>query len=285
MTLMRLFLLGSFVVLTTLAGCGELPRPFEGVHDNAQDMRLMPVDKAGMVVHPPEGMPGAAADALTRALIDALRSEDVAAMTPPGNAASLVLGGTATAEPAGWSIHLALADANKTSLGSITSHAAPTVVDDPTAWSPFAKAMAKSIAALLQTDGTTPRTDQPNVVIGDVRGLPEGERRMMVHALEFALQRARVQVSSTPDKATHVISGDILISPPHGSGGRQQSSVDVKWTVARADKSEVGQLHQANDVPVDMLSHDWPDIAMAVADAAVDGIVDLVNRRGDTATR
>jgi len=279
MSLLRLPLLASLLVLATLAGCGELPRPFESAHDSNDDLRLMPVDKAGMVVHPPAGMPGPAADALTRALIDALRNEDVAAMTPPGNAASLVLDGTATAEPAGWSIRLALADANKTALGSVTSHAAPTAVDDPQAWSPFAKAMAKSIAAMLQTDGTTPRTDQPNVVIGDVRGLPDGERRMLVHALEFALQRARVQVSSTPDKATHVISGDILISPPHGSGTRQQSSVDVKWTVARADKSEVGQLHQANDVPVDMLSHDWPDIAMAVADAAVDGIVDLVNRR------
>jgi hypothetical protein len=284
MSLLRLPLLATFLILATLAGCGELPRPFEGAHDNAEDMRLMPVDKAGMVVHAPQGMPRPAADALTRALIDALRNEDVAAMTPPGNAASLVLDGTATAEPAGWSIRLALADANKTALGSVTSHAAPAVVDDPTAWSPFAKAMAKSIAAMLQSDGTTPRTDQPIVVIGDVRGLPDGERRMLVHALEFALQKARVQVVSTPDKATHTITGDILIAAPHGSGTRQQSSVDVKWTVARADKSEIGQLHQANDVPVDMLTHDWPDIAMAVADAAVDGIIDLVNRR-DTAAR
>ncbi|MBV8535575.1 MAG: hypothetical protein JO128_08290 [Alphaproteobacteria bacterium] len=284
MSLLRLPLLATFVVLATLAGCGELPLPFETAHDNTENLRLMPVDKAGMVVHPPEGMPGPAADALVRALIDALRNEDVAAMTPPGNAASLVLDGTATAEPAGWSIQLALADANKTSLGRVTSHASPTAVDDPKAWSPFAKAMAKSIAAMLQTDGTTPRTDEPTVVIGEVRGLPDGERRMLVHALEFALQKARVQVVSTPDKATHVISGDILIAPPHGSAGRQQSSVDVKWSVARADKSEIGQLHQANDVPVDMLTHDWPDIAMAVAGAAVDGIVDLVNRR-DTATR
>ncbi len=284
MSLLRLPLLLTFLVLASLAGCGELPRPFEGAHNNAEDMRLMPVDKAGMVVHPPEGMPGPAADALTRALIDALRNEDVAAMSGPGNAASLVLGGTATAEPAGWAIHLALADANKSSLGSVTSHASPTTVDDPKAWSPFAKAMAKSIAALLQTDGTSPRADQPTVTIGEVRGLPDGERRMLVHALEFVLQRARVQVASTPDKATHVIGGVVTIAPPHGSAGKEQRNVDVKWTVARADKSEVGQLHQSNDVPEAMLNQDWPDIAMAVADAAVDGIVDLVNRR-DTATR
>lgn len=284
MSLLRVPLLITFAVLATLAGCGELPRPFEGAHNNDADLRLMPVDKAGMVVHPPEGMPGPAADALTRALIDALRNEDVAAMTGPGNAASLVLGGTATAEPAGWAIHLALADANRTSLGSVTSHANPGAVDDPKAWSPVAKEMAKSIAAMLQTDGTSPRADQPTVAIGDVRGLPDGERRMLVHALEFVLQRARVQVAATPDKATHVIAGDITIAPPHGGSGKEQRNVDVKWTVARADKSEVGQLHQSNDVPVDMLDHDWPDIAMAVADAAVDGIVDLVNRR-DTATR
>ena len=76
----------------------------------------------------------------------------------------------------------------------------------------------------------------------------------------------------------------MTLSPPHGSAGQEQRAVDVRWTVERADKSEVGQLHQSNDVPVSVLNQDWPDIAMAVADAAADGIVDLVNRQA-TVTR
>ena len=246
----------------------------------------MPIDKAGMVVHPPEGMPAAAAAAFTTALVDALRSEDVAAMTGPGNPASLVLGGSANPDPAGWNIKLALADANQVPVGSVTTHVSPQSADDPKSWSPFARQMAKSIAALLQSDGTKPRADAPSVAIGDVSGLPDADRRMLVHALEFVLQRARLQIAASPDKATHILAGQIAISTPRGSASQKMRNVDVRWTVRRADKdqTEVGQLHQSNDVPVDMLDHDWPDIAMAVADAAADGIADLVNRQA-TATR
>ncbi len=276
--------LAVLTAVLALAACGDLPRPFQSVHDNDENLRLMPIDKAGMVVHPPDGMPGPAAAAFTSALVDALRNEDVAAMTGPGNAASLVLGGSANAEPGGWNIKLALADANRTPLGSITSHVNPQTAEDPKSWSPFARTMAKSIAAMLQSDGTAPRADQPSVTVGEVRGLPDGDRRVLVHALEFVLQRARLQMAASPDKATHVVVGSIVIAAPRGSAGQAKRNVDVRWVVQRADKSEVGQLHQSNDVPVEMLDHDWPDIAMAVADAAVDGIVDLVNRR-ESATR
>lgn len=267
------------VLLLTLSACGELPRPFQSAHDNGENFRLMPIDKAGMVVHPPDGMPAPAATAFTAALIDALRNEDVAAMAGPGNAASLVLGGSASAEGGGWSISLALADANRMPVGSITSHANPPSSNDPKSWSPFARTMAHSIAAMLQSDGAMPRADEPIVTIGEVRGLPDGDRRMLVHALQYVLQRARLQVVNSPGKATHVIVGSIVIAPPHGSTGRAVRNVDVRWTVERADKSPVGELHQSNDVPQAMLDHDWPDIAMAVANAAADGIVDLVNRR------
>lgn len=282
MSARRLSALLLFAITALFAACGELPHPFQGPHDNQADMKLMPIDKAGMVVHPPDGMPGPAAQAFTTALIDALRNEDVAAMGE-GNPASLILGGTATAESGGWSIKLALVDASQAPIGSVASHASPQAANDPNSWSPFTKAMAKSVAALLQTDGTAPRADQPSVTIGDISGLPDSDRRMLVHALEFELQKSRLQIATSPDKATHVIVGDFKIAPARGLPGQGMSNVDVHWVVQRADKSEVGRLHQSNDVPQNMLDHDWPDIAMAVADAAAGGIVDLVNRSGEAA--
>lgn len=272
-----------FAVAALLARCGELPHPFQAPHDNTEDMKFMPIDKAGMVVHPPQGMPAPTAQAFTQALIDALRNEDVAAMSGPGNPASLSLAGSATADSTGWTIKLAVADASQAPVGSVTSHANPSSANDPQSWSPFAKAMAKSVAALLQTDGTTPRADQPSVTIGDISGLSDGSRRMLVHALEFELQKSRLQIAASPAKATHVIVGAIKIVRLHGLPGQDMSNVDVHWVVQRADKTEVGQLHQSNNVPQDMLDHDWPDIAMAVADAAAGGIVDLVNQGGSAA--
>lgn len=265
-------------IAALVTACGELPHPFQSVHDNDANMKLMPIDKAGVVVRPPDGMPQPAAQAFAKAMIDALRHEDVAAMAE-GNPESLVLNSTAASDTTGWNITLALTDSAHATVGSTTSHADPKAANDPQSWSPFAATMAKSVAAMLQPSGTAMRADQPSVAIGDIRGLPDGSRRMLVHALEFELQKSRLQIAASPEKATHVLLGDVTIAPV-GAGltGQRMSNVDVHWTVRRADHSEVGQLHQSNDVPDDLLDHDWPDIALAVADAAAGGIVDLVNQ-------
>src|SRR5258708_34342066 len=89
------------MLVLAVAACGELPRPFQPEYKTDDNFSLMPIDKAGMVVRPVDGLPPAAAEAFTHALIDALRREDVAAMTGPGNAASLILDGAAGAGPPG----------------------------------------------------------------------------------------------------------------------------------------------------------------------------------------
>src|SRR5258708_22596968 len=89
------------MLVLAVAACGELPRPFQPEYKTDDNFSLMPIDKAGMVVRPVDGLPPAAAEAFTHALIDALRREDVAAMTGPGNAASLILDGAARPAPSG----------------------------------------------------------------------------------------------------------------------------------------------------------------------------------------
>jgi len=115
----------GFALLLSLAGCGELPRPFQPEYKGEENAKLMPVDRAGVVVRPVEGLPEPAATAFNTALIDALRHEDIAAMSGGGNAASLLLVGTADRAASGWDFTLALADARSTPLGSITTYADP----------------------------------------------------------------------------------------------------------------------------------------------------------------
>ncbi len=267
-----------------VAACGELPRPFQPEYKTGDTFALLPVDKAGLVVQRVDGLPPEAAEAFTTALIEALRKEDIAAMAGPGNPAALVLSGAAVATGPGWDITLALDDAHKTALGSFVSHMAPAQANDPKSWQSYATTVAHSVASALEADPSLLNPDAPVVAIGDVTGVAGNDGRALTRALEYTLQKSRIRLADTPDKATHIVVGQVTIAAPKGTAGRQVRNVDVRWTVLRADKSEVGQVRQSNDVPVGMLDRDWPEIALAVADAATDGIVDLVNRRA-TVTR
>jgi hypothetical protein len=282
---LRKSILVAIGLLIATAACGNLPRPFQPEYktNKTEAFPLTPIDRAGMVVRPVEGLPPAAAAALTTALIEALQKQDIAAMTGPGNPASLVLGGTATGGAGGWTLNLALADAQRKPLGAVAAQA-DRATDDPAAWSPVAAQLAKSVAGLLESDPTLRPGDQPKVAIGEITGVAAGNQRMLINALEYALRQQHIQLAATPGEATHVVNGAVAIAPPRGAAGHEVRNVDVKWIVLHADKSEVGRVEQANDVPAALLDQAWPDIAMAVADAAAGGIIDLVNRR-PTVTR
>lgn len=267
-----------------VAACGNLPHPFQPEYKSDENFSLMPIDKAGMVVRPVSGLPPAAADAFTQALIEALRREDVAAMAAPGNPASLVLDGDAVAGSSGWEITLALGDPQHKRLGQVVSHASPASAEDPKAWNSYATALARSVVGLLQSDPTLRPGDQSVVSIEPVAGLDGPEGKALTRALEYTLQRANIRVATDSAKPTHVVVAEVTVGPARGPAGRQARKVEVLWTVRRADKSEVGQVRQANDVPVAMLEDDWPQVALAVADAAAGSIIDLVNRRA-TETR
>ncbi len=262
-----------------LSSCGDLPRPFQPEYKGDDNFALMPIDKAGIVVRPVDGLPPAAADAFTRALIDALRHEDVAAMTAPGNPASLVLAGAAVGNASGWDITLALGDPQHNRLGEVVSHASPAAAEDPKAWDKYAATLARSVVGILQSDPTVRPGYAPVVSIAAVQGLNDPEGRVLARALEYTLRRAHIQMAGASDKASHVVAAEVTVGASRGAAGREVRNVEVLWTVRRADGGSVGEIRQANDVPVAQLEGGWPDVALAVADAATGSIIDLVNRR------
>jgi hypothetical protein len=270
------------LALPWLAACGEIPRPFQPEFKAEDNPLLMPVDRAGIVVKPVAGLPPQAAEAFTTALVDALRREDVAAMSGTGTAASLVLTGTAdSAASSGWDMTLALADARDTPIGKLTTHANPTAADDPKAWQSYAASLAKSFADMLQTAGTQV-ADQTTVAIGNIEGLSNDDSRAVARALEYTLKRAQVKVAEATDKPTHIVAGALAIGPPRGAAGRETRKIDVLWVVMHADKSEIGEIRQSNDVPARSIDREWPDIALAVADSATESITGLLKRAAQT---
>jgi hypothetical protein len=261
--------------LIGLAGCGNLPRPFQP-DEKAEDNRLLILpDRGGVVVRPVEGLPDTLADELAERLADSLRRENVLATTRQGNAVSFTLDGVMLAsasgapaiqvalkDPAGRILKAELLDLPRHRTGAIDVVAA-------------AKTMAASFAPLLQPEAITPPPPRPSVRIGQVSGAPGSHGdAMLTRALDFALRRNGVKMAGEAEAAGLVVNGAVAIVPK----GTRMRGIDVVWTVQGADGGEIGQVQQQNDLPAELIERAWGDIAVAVADAAAEGIVDLVER-------
>lgn len=253
-----------------LAGCGNLPRPFQPESKGETNPLLIPVDRAGVVVEPIAGLPDN--DGFAERLAEGLRNEGIVAMTGRGNASSIHLRGDAAAVANGWDIYLALSDPKGASMGALTWKLSPS----PTGGQ--ATELAKAVALVLYPDGPVPLAPKPSVSVGEVTGVPGDGGRALARALEFNLRRADVTLADAPDKATHVIVAAVTIAAPRGNPPNQTRNVDVRWIVRGADRQEVGQVRQTNDVPAGQVERNWSEIAYAVADAAVEGLTNLLSR-------
>jgi len=261
----------AFVLLAlVLASCGELPRPFRPEFKGETNPLLMPVDRAGLVVEPIAGLPDNLGFA--ERLAESLREEGIVAMTGRGNARSMHLSGEAIEVSGGWDVHLALNDARGHALGMLVWSLPPDGTPPPMA------TLARAVALALYPDGPVPVAPKPSVAVGEVTGVPGEGGRALARALEFNLKRADVKLADTPTQATHIINALVTIAPARGTPPHETRNVDVRWVVLRADKQEIGQVRQTNDVPIRDIDRNWSEIAYAVADAAVEGLTNLLSR-------
>lgn len=258
-----------------LAACGNLPRPFQP-DDKADDNRLLILpDRGGVVVRPVDGLPDSLAGELAERLADSLRKENVLATTRRGNAVSYILDGVILASAEGPpAVRIALRDA----AGSIIK---AEKVDLPRRRTgaidveAAAKQMAAAFAPLLQPEAISPPPPRPTLRIGKVTGAPGNlGDTMLARALDFALRRNGLKMAGEADPGGLTVNGAVAII----AKGARMRGIDIVWTVLSTDGKEIGQVQQQNDLPTEMLERAWNEIAVAVADSAAEGIVDLVER-------
>lgn len=264
-------------VALLLAGCGDLPRPFQPDGKQEENRLLVLPDRAGVLVRPVAGLPEPDATRLAESLADALRRENVPASTRSGNAASFVLDGDVLGggrarlvlrAPSGEIVReheLAL------STGAGGSDRIPPELQDTAAL--FARA--------LQPDAVAAAPPAPRAVrIGTITGTPEGGDIALSRALDYALRRLGINLADASVTDSLVVNGTVAIA----AKGPQLRTVDVRWAVLAPDGTEIGQVNQQNDVPATYLERAWAELAVAVAEGAAEGIAELVERAPPPAT-
>jgi hypothetical protein len=111
------------------------------------------------------------------------------------------------------------------------------------------------------------------VAVVPVKGSPGGGDAELTAAMRKTLSAAGWPVVSKPQPDAITIVGRVKVA----TKGEAQS-VSLRWEVKSPDGKTLGDVKQANDVPLGSLDQGWGPAALAVAEAAATGIFDIVKR-------
>jgi hypothetical protein len=112
------------------------------------------------------------------------------------------------------------------------------------------------------------------VAITGVTGAGRTGNGELASALARVLSDAGWPVEKGPRDDTLSIQGDVTMEQPSGKAQR----VALRWTVRAPDGNVLGIVEQANDVPAGSLDDAWGEAADYAAQAAAEGIFNLVDR-------
>jgi hypothetical protein len=274
--------------LLAAAACQPLPRPFAHDTDRASTVIAPLSDSGGVVLRGIDGLPGAVAAALERAMIDALAERNIPAATEGGNVRSRYLTGTATLDGASASggpldlrVTWALADRMGRSIATETARMTlPRHVwtePEHKALAPLADGPAAAIAALMQDpapDETVEKGSSVPLYVWPVAGVTEERGFILRRAMEAALARHGLEVTDTLRDDGLVISGSVAL----GAEADGHRPIEVEWILLAQSGEELGSLDQRNSVPVAAVERGWAALAEIIADTAAPGVGALLDR-------
>ena len=260
--------------LLALTGCQpSLPQPFQ---PETIPALTRPGVRAGIVVEPVKGAVNGAAFA--EAVAEALVVQDFAATTSLLAGPSYRLQGRAVEIGGSVRLEWQVEDTRRHLVGG-TAYGLPAALlpawqaGDPSFYRTLAKKAATEVGNLL-AESTLGTSEQPLILIPEVVGAPGDGRHTLQRSMAYVLDKRGLKVTeqATPDETpTLILRGNMKVETKDA-----RSHVEITWTLSRADGTSISTVAQANDVPAGLLEGPWGDIAFSIADAAADGIADMV---------
>lgn len=287
------------VLAFVLAGCAgfteplgmedpfALPQPFRGVERN-DEMIAQAIEVPALVVEAPQGMNAEVATVLRDQVVEAARKHDIPALSIPTPLAWVLNAQAATVASSGKGggaqtvISWRLLDATGRERTQF-----------PVTFAGTEEALSRGGAALLaeQTAAALERalmhpgrqvaanpsaSDRPIAWVGSVKGAPGDGNTALARAMTGVLPLKGVKVEAKKDKAQWRIEGTVSIK----RGPNDKDVVTLKWTVFDAKGKEAGTIAQENAVPRGRLNKPWAEIAGFAAEAAAEGIAQLLQQIG-----
>ncbi|HLI13057.1 MAG TPA: hypothetical protein VKY65_15805 [Alphaproteobacteria bacterium] len=280
-----------------LAGCDDIQHPFQP-ETKPLPAVLAPRERAPTVitVAPVAGVSDAFGRELAAAMVAALRKKEVPAMldAPADDEVAYSIRGELLPHGAGAggaAIRWEVRDERGQLVGRKLQPVSPG--SDPL--SPLARARllagletgpAEEMIKGIEGDATLPRETPeaapsppaatgPDVVVAKIEGAPIQDGDIVLRqAIEYALTANRIKVATEPHPDSLRLVASVQQSQLQGG----LKHVKVTWRVEQPGGKEVGEVSQENNVPAQLLTSAWGEIANAVARNAAEGIAALVQR-------
>jgi hypothetical protein len=262
-----------------------VPQPFAGVGRN-DAMLAQAIEAPILVVRPPQGMSDDAAARLRDQVIEAARNRDVPALAEATTLRAWVLSAqTATLAAAANSgveqgvISWRLADAAGNERGQFAVSFAGAAADlSAGSIQLLAEQTASALEAALQRPLTQvaeqKATPKPAAFVGAIKGALGDGNEALARALQAVLPIKGVRIERNQDKAAWSIEGRVKVT----SKSATEDVVSLTWRVFDAKGKEAGTITQENVVPRGRLKKPWAEIAGFAAEAAAEGIAQLLQQ-------
>ena len=263
------------VVGLTVAACQPLPQPF--IHKVTPETALpIAKDFFGVRIEPTSGLTNAMATTLDTAMTAAFEEADIPAAIQSGNQRSLILRGTARLVQAGGvtmlSVDWRISDPHGQEIGATRQE---TALPGGILTSAHALTFARLAVAPLTRYAADPAPvvkPDAGIAIGAIDGAPGDGKTSLSQAIGAVMRQHNVPISESTQSNSLVLLASVDIGKPKDD----KQSVSIRWVLMQPDGGEVGSVEQHNDIKAGSLDKAWGETAFAIAQAAFDGIMQLV---------
>jgi hypothetical protein len=122
----------------------------------------------------------------------------------------------------------------------------------------------------------TPPADQRQVrvMVAPIEGAPSDGNRQLFSGMRRALGSSKIVVMDAGGSDIFTVTGRVKLTPIDDSRGQ----LDITWVLKDPAGKEVGKVDQSNPVPLAAARGSWAGFGDIVAQAAVEGVLDLLEK-------
>jgi uncharacterized lipoprotein YmbA len=262
-----------------------VPQPFKGMERN-DDMIAQAIRVPALVVAEPAGFLDGQSAVLRDHVIELARAQDIPALREATVRAWSLKGQLATIEATGKKktfqgvVAWQLADPDGTERKRFTvAYSSKQQALGDSDLRLLARDTVNALDAALLRPGTQvaetiSTVAKPTAWVGAIRGAPGDGNQALSRALAGILPLKGIVVAETQAKAEWRVEGIVKVVP----GRDGQDAVTLTWRVLDPKGREAGSITQENAVPRGRLAKPWREIAGFVAEAAAEGIAQLIQQ-------
>jgi len=137
-----------------------------------------------------------------------------------------------------------------------------------------ASGSAKPTPAVATPPPAPPSQRQIKVMVAPVEGAPSDGNRQLFGGMRRALGSSKIVVMDSPGGDTYTVTGRVKLTTIDERSGQ----LELTWVLKDPSGKEIGKVDQANAVPLAAARGSWAGFGDIVAQAAVEGILELLEK-------